>query len=293
MMQGTFTALITPFRNDESFDRQAFAKLIEEQIAAGIEGIVAVGTTGESPTVTHEENIEIIRAAVECARGRTKVIAGTGSNSTREAITMTRQAAEAGADAALLVVPYYNKPSQEGLYRHFKAIAEAVPNLPLILYDVPGRTVIRLAPPTILRLAQIPNIVALKDATGGLETVSAIAGQLPQDFSILSGDDGMTLAMMRLGARGVISVVSNILPGKVKAMVDAALSGNFSKAEIIEKELTGLFKICFIESNPVPTKTMLALMGKCEEVFRLPLCPLAPENRQKVTEYIEAIRGGS
>lgn len=286
MLQGTFTALVTPFRADENFDEAAFARLIEEQIAAGIEGVVPVGTTGESPTVTHAENIDIIVAAIKAAAGRTKVIAGTGSNSTREAICMTEKAAAAGADAALLVAPYYNRPSQEGLYRHFLAIAKTVPGLPLVIYNVPGRTGVRIETETILRLAENPSFVALKDATGNLDMVRSLKGRLPAEFTILSGDDALTLAMIREGGQGVISVASNLFPAKVKALTDAALSGDFATAERLHAELADFFAACFCESNPVPIKTMLALAGKCEEVFRLPLCELSPQNRERVKAFV-------
>ncbi len=286
MWHGTITALITPFRSDESFDAGAFERLIEAQIAAGVEGIVACGTTGESPTLTHGENIDIIERAVRIAAGRTNVIAGTGSNNTAEALFMTERAAAAGADAALLVVPYYNKPSQAGLIAHYRAIAEAVPQLPLILYDVPGRTGIRLAPETILELAQVPNIVALKDATGGLETLQAIIPMLPTGFTILAGDDNMTLPMMRQGATGVISVASNLLPARIKALVDAARAEDWPAAESLAAEFDELFGLCFLEANPIPIKSLLALRGVCEPVFRLPLCPPSAEHQRRLEDYL-------
>ncbi len=287
MWQGTYTALITPFCPDASFDRDAFANLIEEQIAAQVEGIVVCGTTGESPTLSHQENIDIIKVAIDIVQKRTKVIAGTGSNCTREAICMTEKAAANGADAALIVVPYYNKPSQEGLFLHFQAIAQSTPDLPIILYDVPGRTGVRLASETILRLATIPNIVSLKDATGDFATIDAIIEKLPADFTILSGNDDMTLPLIKKGAQGVISVASNVRAEQMKALVDAALVGDFSTAEKIDAELVELFELCFVEANPTPIKTILALQGKCEEVFRLPLCPLDAQNRQKVAKSLK------
>ncbi len=286
MLKGTFTALITPFKRDGSFDRAAYKKIIEQQIAAGIEGLVAVGTTGESPTVTHDENIEIIDECVKIADGRTKVIAGTGSNSTSEAEYMTRRAAELGADYSLLVCPYYNKPSQEGLYRHFKQIAEAVPQMQHILYNVPGRTGASIAPETVIRLAEIPNIVALKDATGKTEDIDALNERLPAYFSILSGDDDMTIELMKKGASGVISVASNLRPATVKAMVDAVLENRLDDAERIFTEISPLFRACFAESNPLPIKTLMAMEGRCEEVFRLPLCEVSPKTRALLKGFV-------
>ncbi len=287
MWQGTYTALITPFCADESIDEDIFARLIEDQIVAGVEGVVIAGTTGESPTLTHQENIDIIRLAVKIVDGRTKVIAGTGSNSTREAICMTEKAAEAGADAALLVVPYYNKPSQEGLFLHYQAIANAAPNLPLILYDVPGRTGIRFAPETIIRLARIPNIVALKDATGTLDTLKAVIDKVPTDFSILSGDDDLTLELIRAGGKGVISVASNIAPQRMKALVDAALAEDYPTAEKIDSELKELFDLCFVEANPIPIKAMMTLQNKCEPIYRLPLCPPSAAHQERLEALVK------
>ncbi len=289
MWQGTFTALITPFASDGSIDETAFAQLIEAQIAAKVEGIVIAGTTGESPTLTHQENIELVRLAVEIVNGGTKVIAGTGSNSTNEAICMTKKAAEIGADAALLVVPYYNKPSQEGLFLHYQAIAKCAPDLPIILYDVPGRSGIRFAPETIVRLAQISNIVALKDATGSLDTFHAVFDKLPADFSILSGDDALTLSMIRAGGKGVIAVASNIVPAQMKALVDSALSGDFAKAEAVDAELQKLFELCFVEANPIPIKWMLALQKKCKPVYRLPLCAPSAEHQEQLAALVKTL----
>ncbi len=286
MLRGTFTALITPFTERGDFDRSAFRKIIEEQIAAGIDGVVAIGTTGESPTVTHDENIQIVEYAVDIVHGRTKVIAGTGSNSTKEAIDMTKKAARVGADAAMIVCPYYNKPTQEGLYLHFKTIAEEVPEIPQILYNVPGRTGVNLLPETTLRLSQIPNIIALKDATGSREHLHILEGKLPEYFSILCGEETLTVDFIKAGAHGVISVASNLYPQIVKAMVDAALSNDFNTAEKINAEEMDFYKACFCESNPIPIKTMMSMAGKCEEVFRLPLCNISPENRKRVQNFV-------
>lgn len=288
MFTGVITALITPFRDDEnrSFDEEAFAALMEEQIAAGIDGVVAVGTTGESPTVTVEENLLVIQKAVEVAKGRTKVIAGTGSNCTREAIEMTLVAEEMGADAALVVTPYYNKPSQKGLILHYQTIAEATPHFPIILYNVPGRTGVKMSAETIIELAKIPNIVGIKNATGDLEDTKALIGNVPADFALLSGDDHLTQPMIAMGGHGVISVASNAKPKEMMQMVHAGLSGKTMEAQNINRELQDFFEACFYESNPMPIKTILAMQGKCQEVFRRPLCSVSEENRERLKKFV-------
>ncbi|HWB60272.1 MAG TPA: 4-hydroxy-tetrahydrodipicolinate synthase, partial [Chthoniobacteraceae bacterium] len=256
MFHGTFTALVTPFR-DNQVDEAAFGKLIEFQIENGITGIVPVGTTGESPTLDHDEHIRVIELAVKFAAGRCKVIGGTGSNSTVEAIELTQAAEKVGADAALLVAPYYNKPSQEGLFRHFKAIAEAT-KLPLILYSIPGRCGIEIGVETVRRLAEAcPNIIAIKESGGSIERVNALRAAVPDAFSILSGDDFITLSFMAAGARGVISVASNIVPRDVVEMVNAVIVQKLDLAQQIHERLYPLFRDLFIEPNPVPIKTAL------------------------------------
>ncbi len=275
---GTYTALITPFR-DDAVDEAAFARLIEAQIAAEIDGIVPVGTTGESPTLDHEEHLRVIRLAVEAAHGRCPVIAGTGSNSTRKAVATTREAETIGADAVLLVAPYYNKPSQEGLYRHFCAIAEAT-RLPVILYSIPGRCGIEIGVGTTRRLAtDCPNIVAIKEAGGSVDRVSQLRAALPSEFSILSGDDGLTLPFLAAGAVGVISVASNLVPAEVVRLVRAFAHGKIDVARGVHERLYPLFRDLFIEPNPVPLKTAMALTGDwLRPEVRLPLCEMTEGN---------------
>ncbi len=277
MFAGTHTALVTPFRGAD-FDREGFRALIESQIAAGIDGIVPVGTTGESPTLTHDEHRDVIQAAVEIAAGRCKVIGGTGSNSTAEAVSLTLDAEKVGADAALVVAPYYNKPSPEGLYQHFRAIAEAT-KLPIILYSIPGRCGIEIGVPVVVRLARdCPNIVAIKEAGGSVERVSQLRQALPDNFEILSGDDSLTLPFISVGAVGVISVASNVAPGPVAELVRAALQGDLARAEALHRKFYPLFKNLFVESNPAPAKYALSLTLGISPELRLPLVGMSPEN---------------
>ena len=281
MFAGTYTALVTPFKNDR-VDEAAFARLIERQIAGGVTGIVPVGTTGESPTLTHEEHLRVIELAVQTAAGRCKVIGGTGSNSTAEAIEMTREAARVGCDATLQVAPYYNKPSPEGLFRHFSKIAEAT-KLPVVLYSIPGRCGIEIAVETVVRLAKgCPTIVAIKEAGGSVERVSALRAVLPPEFEILSGDDSLTLPFIGAGANGVISVASNVVPRAVVDLVNAALAGDFVEARRLHFHWYPLFKDLFIEPNPVPAKHTLALRGEMLADVRLPLCEMADATRAKL-----------
>ncbi|MEO8353822.1 MAG: 4-hydroxy-tetrahydrodipicolinate synthase [Chthoniobacteraceae bacterium] len=277
MFSGTFTALVTPFRDDR-FDEEAFTQLVEAQIAGGVEGIVPVGTTGESPTLDHGEHLRVIELAAQVAAKRVKVIAGTGSNSTAEAIDLTVAAEKSGADAALLVAPYYNKPSQQGLFLHFSKIAEAT-KLPLILYSIPSRCGIEIAIETVRRLADAcPTIVAIKEAGGSVERVSGLRVALPDEFDILSGDDSLTLPFMSVGACGVISVASNLLPKTVSDFVRAALAGKGDEARRWHQQLHPLFKGIFVEPNPVPIKHALALRGVMQPDVRLPLCAMSPPN---------------
>jgi len=285
---GAHTALVTPFRNGQ-FDTEAFRRLIEEQIAGGISGIIPVGTTGESPTLDHDEHLKVIEVAIQTANKRCLVIAGTGSNSTSEAISLTHAAEKAGADAALLVAPYYNKPSQEGLYRHFKAIAEAV-KIPIILYSIPGRCGIEIGVETTARLAKdFKNIVAIKEAGGSVERVNQLRNALPAGFEVLSGDDSLTLPFMSVGAVGVISVASNIIPADVSRMVSHYLAGESSKALEIHQKYYPLFKDLFIEPNPVPAKFVLARLGKMTSEVRLPLCEMSSASVQRLTETLSRI----
>jgi len=278
MFRGTFTALVTPFR-DASIDVSAFEQLIEAQIGAGISGIVAIGTTGESPTLSHQEREQVIGVAVAKVNKRCLVLAGTGSNSTAHAIADTKRAEKLGVDAALLVAPYYNKPSQEGLFRHFKAIASAT-SLPIMLYNIPGRCSVDIMPETVVRLAkECRNIVSIKEASGSVERVSVLRRLLPDAFTILSGDDSLTLPFMALGAAGVVSVASNLFPSDVCALVRACESGDLRSAETSHRKLLPLFKDLFIEPNPVPVKTALGWRGTMSPEVRLPLCEMSEANQ--------------
>ncbi len=281
MFAGTYTALVTPFRNGR-VDDEGFRKLIEAQIAGGVDGIVPVGTTGESPTLSHDEHRDVIKAAVEIVAGRIKVIGGTGSNSTDEAIALTRDAEKAGADGALMVAPYYNKPSPEGLYRHFRAIAETT-ELPIVLYSIPGRCGIEIGVPVVARLAEdCANIVAIKEAGGTVERVSQLRQAVPETFEILSGDDSLTLPFISVGAVGVISVASNVAPAEVSALVRAARDGQMARAEQLHRQLYPLFKNLFVESNPSPAKYALSLMLGLSPELRLPLVEMSEDNRELV-----------
>ena len=281
MLKGSLVAIVTPMHDDGSLDLDAFRKLIDWHIEEGTDGIVVVGTTGESPTVDFDEHHLLIKSAVEHADRRVPVIAGTGANCTREAIELSAYAKQAGADLSLSVVPYYNKPTQEGLYRHFRAIAEAV-DIPQIVYNVPGRTVADLANDTLLRLAQIPNIVGLKDATGNLERGADLLRQVPADFAVYSGDDATGLALMLLGGSGVISVTANVAPRLMHEMCAAALKPDLVRAREMNKQLLGLHRNLFVEANPIPVKWAVSQMKLIEPGIRLPLTPLAENYREPV-----------
>jgi len=289
MFRGTFTALVTPFR-DGQIDFDAFEKLIENQIAAGINGIVAVGTTGESPTLSHEERQELIRVSITTARKRCLVLAGTGSNSTQHAIGDTKVAETLGADGALLVAPYYNKPSQEGLFQHFKALAAAT-SLPILLYNIPGRCGVDIAPDTVTRLAnECRNVVSIKEASGSVERISELRARLPEAFTILSGDDSLTLPFMSVGAVGVVSVASNLFPSEVCALVRAYECGDAKLAFNLHRKMFPLFKDLFIEPNPVPIKTALAWRGAMSSEVRLPLCAMNDANQARLRETLHAFK---
>ncbi len=275
MIQGSMVAIVTPMQEDGSLDLTAFRALIDFHIEQGTDGIVVVGTTGESPTVNVEEHELLIAEAVKHAGKRIPIIAGTGANSTREAIELASFSKKVGAVASLTVVPYYNKPTQEGLYLHFKAIAEAV-DMPHILYNVPGRTVADMSNDTVLRLAQISNIVGIKDATGNIERGSDLLLQAPKNFAIYSGDDASTLALILLGAHGTISVTANVAPKLMHEMCIAALNGEVAKARAINNRLLGLHRHLFVEANPIPVKWAVARMGQMKNSLRLPLTPLSP-----------------
>lgn len=285
---GTYTALITPFRNGE-IDVPAFKSLIDRQVAAGITGIVPVGTTGESPTLDTDEHIEVIRLAVEFAAGRCEVVAGTGANATAEAIELTEAAEALGATGTLQVCPYYNKPSQEGLYLHFKAIAEST-NLPIMLYSVPGRSSIEIAPETAARLAaDCPTVVAIKEAGGSVDRVNQLVQALPEGFAILSGDDPLTLPFVSCGATGLVSVASNLIPEVIVSLVNACLAGNFTEALGLQKKYYPLMRgLMSLDVNPVPIKTAVALQGHCSAELRLPLAPLADDATAKLTTLLKS-----
>ncbi|HEX4668137.1 MAG TPA: 4-hydroxy-tetrahydrodipicolinate synthase [Chthoniobacterales bacterium] len=288
MLRGTFTALVTPFKNDE-IDGPAFERLIENQIAAGIGGIVPVGTTGESPTLSCGERHHVIELAVETARGRCQVIAGTGSNSTRDAIAHTKEAETIGADGALLVAPYYNKPSQDGLFHHFAAIAEAT-SLQLVLYNIPGRCAVDIAADTVIRLAEkYSNIVAIKEASGSVDRVSELVRRAPNGFTVLSGDDSLTLPFLSVGAVGVVSVVSNLFPKEIAQFVNLFLEGKAEEARRIHLRFYPLFKDLFCEPNPVPTKTALAWRGAMASDVRLPLCEMTAANATRLRATLEVL----
>jgi 4-hydroxy-tetrahydrodipicolinate synthase len=285
MFSGSIVAIVTPFSNGK-FDEKTMADLIEFHIANGTHGIVPCGTTGESATLTPEEHERVVAITVEVVNKRIPVIAGTGSNSTDEAIIFTKHAKAVGADGALLITPYYNKPTQEGLFRHFEAVAKAV-DLPQILYNIPGRTSINMLPATTARLSQIPSIVGIKEGSGSLQQVSEIIHCSKQDFLILSGDDPLTLPMMALGGKGVITVTANVAPTDMAHMVSAALNGDYERARTLHFKLTPLFSALFLETNPIPVKAALAMMGKMSEEVRLPLTPLADEYRPKLQEALQ------
>jgi 4-hydroxy-tetrahydrodipicolinate synthase len=283
MITGSLVAIVTPMLEDGRLDFARFRSLIDFHVAEGTDGIVVVGTTGESPTVDFDEHKELIRVAVEHAAGRVPVIAGTGANSTAEAIELTESARKAGAAACLSVVPYYNKPTQEGLYRHFRAIAEKV-DIPVILYNVPGRTVADLANDTTLRLAQIPNVVGIKDATGSMERCSDLLARAPRDFALYSGDDASGLALLLLGGHGVISVTANVAPRLMRAMCEAARAGRVGEARGINNRLLGLHTKLFVEANPIPVKWAVAELGLIAHGIRLPMTPLSPQFQVVVRE---------
>ena len=290
MFTGTYTALVTPFTKDGKVDEPRLRQIVEQQVAAGVDGLVPCGTTGESPTLDHQEHNHVIELVVKFAAKRCKVIAGTGSNSTDEAIFMTQHAKKVGADASLQVAPYYNKPSQAGLYAHFRAIAEAA-EIPIIMCNIPGRCGVDISNDTMARLRRdLPQyIVGLKEATGVVDRVSQLRGMVDREFCILSGDDSLTLPMMSVGAVGVISVVSNVIPRELTEMTHAALKGDFERAGRIHAKVFPLFKDLFIETNPVPVKAAMAMMGLIEETYRLPLVPLADANRAQLRKTLQAL----
>jgi len=286
MFEGTYTALVTPFRNGE-VDYDVYGKLIDRQIEAGVDGVVPCGSTGESATQSHEEHERVIAFTIERAKGRMKVIAGTGSNSTSESIRLTRFAKEHGADGALLIAPYYNKPTQDGLYAHYAAIAEAVA-LPQLVYNIPGRSAVNIAPETMARLSTVENIVGVKEASGSLDQVSRIVELCGPKFTVLAGDDSLTLPIMAVGGRGVIAVISNLLPHKLVRLVKAANAGDFATARTIHYELMPVMRAMGLETNPIPVKAALSLMGLIQDELRLPLTSLTADNREKLRAVLKA-----
>ena len=286
--QGTGTAMITPFKSDGSIDEKALRRFVDFQIDGGVDMLLPCGTTGEGATLDENETDRVIQIVIEQAKRRVPVIVGAGSNSTAKAIQMTKRARKVGADGVLSVGPYYNKPTQQGYYEHFKAVAEAE-NMPVIVYNVPGRTGGNIEAKTMLRLAEIPNIVAAKEASGNIGQIMDIIRDAPSDFRLLSGDDALTLPVIAVGGDGIISVVSNEAPSMMSAMVDAALEGNHTRAKELHYKLLPLMNINFIESNPIPVKAALAMMGLIEENYRLPLVRIGAANRDKLAMVVEEV----
>jgi 4-hydroxy-tetrahydrodipicolinate synthase len=287
MFTGCGTALITPFRRDLSLDEDAFRRLVRRQIDAGVDFLVPCGTTGESPTLTQEEQNRVVEITVEEAGGKKPVVAGAGGNNTAHVIETAREFAARGARGILSVAPYYNKPTQEGLYQHYKAIAEAV-SLPIIVYNIPGRTGVNVEPSTLARLAQIDNIVGVKEATGNISGMAVVCASVPKDFAVLSGDDAITLPLMALGGHGVISVAANEIPAEMTQIAKLANANDFAAARALHDRWFPLMEINFIETNPIPVKSALAQMGLCEPVFRLPMVPPKPENLLKIRGVLES-----
>ncbi|MFA4981765.1 MAG: 4-hydroxy-tetrahydrodipicolinate synthase [Candidatus Omnitrophota bacterium] len=288
MFRVSMVALVTPFR-DGKVDEKALRELIEFHIKNGTSALIPCGTTGESSTLSYEEHDRVIELTIQCAKGRISVIAGTGSNSTEEAIMLTKHAKKAGADASLQVNPYYNRPTQKGLYLHFKAIAEAV-DMPIILYNIASRTGVNIEPETFVKLAEIKNIIGVKEASGSLEQMSRIKNMTPEDFLLISGDDALTLPVMSIGGVGVISVVANIIPKDVADMCAAFESGDIKKAKKLHYKMLQLVKAMFIETNPIPVKTAMGLMKMIEPGLRLPMCDMLPENKEKLAKALKDYR---
>ncbi len=290
MFKGIYTAIITPFKADGEFDEEAFRRLLDFQLENKVDGIVPCGTTGESPTLSDEEQKKIIKLTIEHVNGKAKVIAGAGSNNTAHAIKMSRYAESVGADGVLIVNPYYNKPTQKGLYLHFKAIADSI-KIPVVVYNIKGRTGVNVETSTLIKLmTDCKNIVCVKEASGDINQMKEVIANKKEDFTVLSGDDGITIDLIEAGGNGVVSVASNLIPDKMAKMVHSALDGNFEKAREIERGLKDLFDAEFIETNPIPIKAALAMKGMCEEQYRLPMCSLEKEeHRHKLKQVIERL----
>jgi len=291
MFEGVFTAIITPFTKEGKIDEEALKNLIDFNIDNGVDGIVPCGTTGESPTLTHEEHDRVIELTIEHVNGRVPVIAGTGSNCTAEAIRLSKHAEEAGADGLLLVNPYYNKPTQKGLYLHFKSIADSV-KTPCVVYNIKGRTGVNVETETLSKLMEdCENIIAVKEASGDIDQMKEVIAKRKDGFSVMSGDDGITLELIKAGGNGVVSVASNIAPKLMSDMVHAALNGEMEKAEELNAKMQELFRVEFIETNPIPIKAGLAMKGMCEEIYRLPMCELSSEaNKEELKKVLNELK---
>jgi len=288
LFTGCGTALVTPFKRDGSLDEAGVTRLARRQIQAGIHFLVPCGTTGEVPTLTDEEQVRIVELIVAEAKGRVPVLAGAGGYNTHEVIESGRRMKAAGADGLLSVTPYYNKPSPEGLYQHYKAIADAV-GLPIVVYNVPGRTGCNVDPATLVRLTSIPQVVGVKEASGNMTQMAEICGSVPENFIVLSGDDALTLPLMAIGGRGIISVASNEIPAEMSRMVELAEAGDFAGARALHKRLLPLLMVNFIESNPIPVKSAMASMGLLDEIYRLPMVPPRPASKQKIEAVLHAV----
>jgi 4-hydroxy-tetrahydrodipicolinate synthase len=285
---GCGTALVTPFRKDLSLDENAMRRLVRRQIAGGINFLVPCGTTGESPTLSHEEHLRVVAITLEEAKGKVPVLAGAGGYDTRTVIEMAREAERMGAEGILSVTPYYNKPTQEGLYHHFKAIASAI-SLPIILYNVPPRTNVNIDPATVRRLSEIENIIGVKEASGNISQITQVIQQVPEEFMVLSGDDAITLPLVAMGGKGIISVASNEIPAEMTQLAQLCLAGNFVEARAMQRKWLPLLEVNFIETNPTPVKAAMAEMGLLEPVFRLPLVPPRTENLAKIRAVLESL----
>ena len=288
MFTGCGTAMVTPFKRDGSLDDAAVSRLAKRQVDAGIDFLVPCGTTGEVPTLTDEEQVRIVKLVVAEAKGRVPVLAGAGGYNTHEVIEAGKRMKAAGADGLLSVTPYYNKPTPEGLYQHYKAIGDAV-GLPIVVYNVPGRTGCNVDPATLVRLSSIPQVVAVKEASGNMTQMAEVCGSVPDDFIVLSGDDALTLPLMAIGGRGIISVASNEIPAEMSRMVELAEQGDFAGARALHKRLLPLLMVNFIESNPIPVKSAMASMGLLDEIYRLPMVPPRPASKQKIEAVLHAV----
>ena len=288
LFSGCGTALVTPFHTDQSLDEATLRRLVRRQIEAGINFLVPCGTTGESPTLTREEHLRVVEITLEESKGRVPVLGGAGGYNTREVIELARELERLGVDGILSVTPYYNKPTQEGLYQHYKAIAAAI-RVPIIVYSVQGRTGVNVEPATLARLAAIPNVIGVKEASGNITQMASVIHQVPPEFIVLSGDDAITLPLMALGGRGIVSVASNEIPAEMTQLAQLCLAGDFAAARAVQRKFLPLMEVNFIESNPIPVKAAMALMGLLEPVYRLPMVPPKPENLAKIERVLESV----